>query len=80
MISRRKASRSSSETRILRPFPRPSKGRDVAAGQAITMLSPIPRWFLRIRASRPSPKDTRRATETVPQVMPKRVSSVRTFW
>ena len=64
----------------MRPFPRPSKGREVAAGHAITMLSPSPLWFFRIRASRPSPKDTSSATDTVPQVMPKRVRSVRTFW
>ena len=37
---------SSSVTRIRRPLPSPSNGIDVRAGQAITMLSPSPRWFL----------------------------------
>ncbi len=79
-ISLRSASMSSSETRIRRPFPRPSNGRAVLAGQAMTMLSPIPLWFFWIRRWSPSPKATSSATDTVPQVMPKRVRSVRTFW
>src|SRR5947209_1113744 len=43
------------------------------------MSSPSPAWFLRMRFSSPSPKATSRETETVPQVMPNRVRSVRTF-
>src|SRR5258708_14920174 len=46
----------------------------------MTMFSPKPCWFFRMRFSRPSPKATSRETETVPQVIPKRVSTVRTFW
>src|SRR5262249_12941807 len=55
-------------------------GSDVREGQAITMFSPRPCWFLRILFSRPSPKATSSDTDTVPQVMPSSVSSVRTFW
>src|SRR5512139_2296153 len=79
-ISRRRASTSSSETRMRRPLPSPSQGREVREGQAITMLSPRPLWLLWIRFWRPSPKATRSATDTVPHVMPRRVRSVRTFW
>src|SRR6185295_8491745 len=61
-------------------LPSPWKGRAVRAGQAITMFSPSPCWFFLMRFSRPSPKAMSSATETVPQVMPSRVSSVRTFW
>src|SRR5512134_3837111 len=79
-ISRRRASRSSSETRMRRPLPSPSQGSEVREGQAITMLSPSPFWFFSILRSRPSPKATSRATETVPHVMPSSVSNVRSFW
>ena len=70
---------SSSLTRSFRPLPSPWKGMAVRAGQAITMFSPRPCWFFLMRFSRASPKETSRATETVPQVMPKSVSSVRIF-
>ncbi len=78
-ISRRRAWMSSSLTRSLRPLPRPSNGIAVRAGQAMTMFSPSPRWFFRMRFSSASPKETRRATDTVPQVMPNNVSNVRIF-
>src|SRR5687768_9592106 len=44
------------------------------------MFSPRPYWFFLMRFSRPSPKAMSSATETVPQVMPSSVRSVRTFW
>ena len=78
-ISRRRAWMSSSLTRSLRPLPSPWKGIAVRPGQAITMFSPSPCWFLRMRFSSASPNETRRATETVPQVIPKSVRSVRIF-
>ena len=78
-ISRRSSSMSSSVNRIRRPLPRPWYGIEVREGQAITMFSPRPAWFLRIRFSSPSPNATSSDTDTVPQVMPKRVRSVRTF-
>src|SRR5215510_10691355 len=53
---------------------------EVREGQAITMFSPRPCWFLAMRFFSPSPKATSNETDTVPQVMPNRVSSVRTFW
>ena len=78
-ISRRSAAMSSSLTRTRRPLPRPWKGIDVRDGHAITMFSPSPCWFLAMRFCSASPKETSRATDTVPQVMPNRVSNVRIF-
>ena len=43
------------------------------------MFSPRPCWFLTMRFCSASPKETSRATDTVPQVIPNRVSSVRIF-
>ena len=71
---------SSSVTRMRRPLPSPWKGSECATGQAITMFSPRPCWFFTMRFCSASPKDTSSATDTVPQVMPNRVSSVRIFW
>ena len=78
-ISRRRASMSSSLTLSLRPLPSPWKGSEVRDGHAMTMFSPRPCWFLAMRFWRASPKETSSATDTVPQVMPNRVSSVRIF-
>ena len=52
---------------------------EVRDGQAITMFSPRPCCWRTISFCRPSPKATSSETETVPQVMPSRVSSVRSF-
>ena len=79
-ISRRRASMSSSLTRSCGPCPGPGTGIEVREGQAMTMFSPRPCWFFRMRFCSASPKDTSSATDTVPQVMPNRVSSVRIFW
>src|SRR5262245_5347987 len=79
-ISRRRTSMSASLTRIFRPLPSPSHGREVRAGQAITMFSPRPCADLTTCFSSPSPKATRSETATVPHVIPSRVSVVRSFW
>src|SRR5262245_26158081 len=79
-ISRRSASRSSPLRRMRRPLPRPWYGSEVRAGQAITMFSPRPCCWRAISFCRPSPNATSSDTDTVPQVMPSSVSSVRTFW
>ena len=78
-ISRRRAWMSSSLTWSFRPLPRPWNGIDVRDGHAITMFSPSPCWFLAIRFCSASPNETSSATDTVPQVMPNRVRSVRIF-
>ena len=62
------------------PCPVPGTGCEVRAGQAITMFSPRPRWFLTMRFCSASPNETSSDTDTVPQVMPNSVRSVRIFW
>src|SRR5262249_46606486 len=76
----RTASMSSSATRIFRPFPSPLNGIEVRPGQPITIRSPSPFTRRICWCLSPTPNARRSETAVVPQMMPKIVRNVRSFW
>ncbi len=79
MRERRRAG-SSSLIGMGRPEGRPIQARVVAPGHTTAMFSPIPRDPFPNERLRPSPKESRRTIERVPQAMARTVRTILFVW